>query len=236
MIRAIYQFLWFCRNINVVMYIHLNYFCRAVKREKQYHIYPYRGADIYIRANSKIILHGNLRLNECRDDGRFARSYISMYENSKIIIGGNVTLSHGSLIRVGENAILEFVGTSITNINLTIDCKQLIRIGNDTMVGSDVIIYDSDFHPTAYSNKEFVTHTSPVFIGDHVWIGTRAMIMKGSNIGMGSIIGANAYFTSQVHANTLVACTPSRVILKDVRWARDMTDEEIENAKMYVNG
>jgi len=126
MIHAIYQFLWFCRNINVVMYIHLNYFCKAVKRDKQYHIYPYRGANIYIRSKSEIILHGDLRFNEGRDDGRFGRSFISLYERSKIIIGANVTLSHGSLIRVNENAILEFVGTSIMNINLTIDCKQLI--------------------------------------------------------------------------------------------------------------
>ncbi len=232
---AIYYILWMGKNINIALYIYLNYFCKSVKREKNYHIFPYRGTSIHIKSNAEIILNGDLRFNARQDDGRFARSHLSMHENSKMIIRGFVILSHGSLIRVNQNAVLEFRGKVTSNINLTIVCEQLIRIGNDTMMGHDVIIYDSDYHPTEYSNEEFCTHTSPVYIGDHVWIGTRAMIMKGSNIGTGSIIGANAYFTGNLPANTLVSCIPSRTVLRDVKWARDMSSESVENARMYIN-
>ncbi len=233
--KAIYHILWMGKNINLVLYIYLNYFCRSVKREKKYHIFPYRGTRIHLRSNAEIILNGDLRFNAHQGDKRMVRSYLSMHKNSKMIIGGYVNLGQGSLIVVNENAVLDFMGKVTSNINLTIGCQQLIRIGNDTMMGTDVIIYDSDFHPTEYTNEEFCTHTSPVSIGEHVWIGTRAIIMKGSNIGMGSIIGANAYFTGTVSANTMVSCIPSRTILKEVKWARDMSSEAVENARMFIN-
>jgi acetyltransferase-like isoleucine patch superfamily enzyme len=233
--RAIYHILWMGKNINFALYIYLNYFCRSVKREKKYHIFPYRGTSIHISSSAELILNGDLRFNARQGDSRFARSSLSLHENSKMIIGGFVILGHGSIIGVNPNAVLEFMGKATSNINLKIVTQQLIRIGHDTMLGSDVIIYDSDFHPTEYSNVEFCTHTSPVCIGDHVWIGTRAMIMKGSSIGMGSIIGANAYITGNVPANTLVSCIPSRTVLKDVKWARDMSPESLENARIYIN-
>lgn len=233
---AIYHILWMCKNINLALYIYLNYFCRSVKREKKYHIFPYRGTRFQIRTNAEIILNGDLRFNAHQGDRRFERSYLSMHKNSKMIIGGFVNLGHGSIIVVNQNAVLEFMGKVTANINLTIGCQQLIRIGNDTMMGSDVIIYDSDFHPTEYSGEEFSIHTLPVYIGEHVWIGTRAMIMKGSNIGTGSIVGANAYFAGNVPANTMVSCVPSRTVLKDVKWARDMSSEAIETARVYVDG
>jgi acetyltransferase-like isoleucine patch superfamily enzyme len=232
---AIYHMIWMGKNINITLYLYLNYFCKSVKREKRYHIFPYKGSSIHIRSNAQIILNGDLLFNALNDDSPYARSYLSMFKNSKMIINGYVYLSHGSLIRVNPNAVLEFMGKVTSNINLTIDCKELIRIGNDTMMGSNVIIYDSDFHPIEYANEEFCIHTSPVYIGDHVWIGTRAMIMKGSNIGMGSIIGANAYFTGNVTANTLVSCIPSRTVLKEAKWARDMSSEAVESARMYVD-
>ncbi len=232
--RAIYHILWMGKNINLALYIYLNYFCKSVNREKKYHIFPYRRTRIRIRSNAEIILNGDLRINAHQGDKRFARSYLSMHKNSKLFIGGFVTLGQGSIIVVNENAVLEFMGKVTSNINLAIGCQQLIRIGNDTMIGSDVTIFDTDFHPTEYPNNEFCVHTSPVCIGEHVWIGTRAMIMKGSNIGTGSIIGANAYFAGNLPANTLVSCIPSRTVLKDVKWARDMSSESIENARIYV--
>lgn len=233
--REIYNSLWMVRYIKITSYIYLNYFCKSVKREKKYHIYPHRGTKIRIRSNAEIILNGDLHINAHEDDSRLARSHLSLYENSKLIVGGYVILRYGTLIRLAPDAILEFMGKVTPNINLTIDCRQLIRIGNDTMMGSDVIIYDSNFHPTQYPNRDFKTNTSPVYIGEHVWIGTRAMIMKGCNIGMGSIIGANAYITGNIPANSMVACNPSRIVMKDVKWARNMSPEAIEDARTYVN-
>ena len=79
--RAIYHILWMGKNINFVLYIYLNYFCRSVKREKKYHIFPYRGTRIHIRSNAEIILNGDMRFNAHQGDKRLARSYLSMHKN-----------------------------------------------------------------------------------------------------------------------------------------------------------
>lgn len=60
--------------------------------------------------------------------------------------------------------------------------------------------------------------TKSVYIGDHVWIGERAMILKGVNIGEGAIIAAGAIVTKDVLSHTLVAGVPAKIVKKDVNW------------------
>ena len=55
-------------------------------------------------------------------------------------------------------------------------------------------------------------------IGNHVWIGAKAMIMKGVNIGDGAIIAAGAVVTKDVPARCLVAGVPAKVIKTDIEW------------------
>lgn len=60
--------------------------------------------------------------------------------------------------------------------------------------------------------------TKPVCIGNHVWIGQRAMILKGVSIGDGAIIAAGAVVTRDVPAGCLAAGVPAKVIRKNVEW------------------
>jgi acetyltransferase-like isoleucine patch superfamily enzyme len=52
----------------------------------------------------------------------------------------------------------------------------------------------------------------PVVLGDDVWIGADATILKGVTIGDRAIVGAGAVVTSDVPADTVVAGNPARVI------------------------
>jgi acetyltransferase-like isoleucine patch superfamily enzyme len=59
---------------------------------------------------------------------------------------------------------------------------------------------------------------SPIRVQDHVWIGCRAVILKGVTVGEGAIIANNAVVTKDVPPRTMVAGNPARVIKKDVIW------------------
>ena len=76
-----------------------------------------------------------------------------------------------------------------------------------------MIIRDNDSHQILGSNG-----TQPITIGNHVWIGTRAMILKGVTIGDGSVIAAGSIVTHDVPPNSLVAGVPAVVKKQNIIW------------------
>jgi acetyltransferase-like isoleucine patch superfamily enzyme len=58
----------------------------------------------------------------------------------------------------------------------------------------------------------------PVRIGNHVWIGARAVVLKGVTVGDGAVIGAGAVVTQNVPPNTMVAGVPARAIRDEIEW------------------
>ncbi len=110
-----------------------------------------------------------------------------------------------SLIKIGKN-------TNINN-NLTIICNEKVEIGCDCLIGEEVKIYDSDFHGIHPENRRGNKgKIASVTIGNNVWIGSRAIILKGVQIGTGSIIGAASVVTSDVPENVIFAGSPARLV------------------------
>lgn len=88
-----------------------------------------------------------------------------------------------------------------------------MKIGNGVRISHRVTILSSDH---VYINKEIQIHkqglvSKETIIGDGVWIGCNACILKGVHIGNGSIIAAGAVVTKDVEPNTIVGAVPARV-------------------------
>ena len=81
------------------------------------------------------------------------------------------------------------------------------------MIASDVVITDSDWHGI-YDRTDYVAKTLPVNIAKNVWIGERSIILKGSEIGENSIIGAGSVVSGKVPANVVYAGNPAKEIRK----------------------
>jgi acetyltransferase-like isoleucine patch superfamily enzyme len=117
------------------------------------------------------------------------------------------TMQAGAVIEIGEN-----VGMSGTVVASAIR----IAIGRGTTLGADVLITDSDHHFLGSQAAALLggphTSASPIDIGAHVFVGTGAIILKGSRIGDGAIIGAGAVITGQVEEGAVVAGNPYRRI------------------------
>ena len=90
-----------------------------------------------------------------------------------------------------------------------------MTIGSDTTIADDVIIRDYDGH---YVNDGI--KTAPVSIGNHVWIGSKSMILKGVTIGEGSVVAAGAVVVRDVPPHTLVGGVPAKVIKENITWVR----------------
>lgn len=89
-----------------------------------------------------------------------------------------------------------------------------VVIGANTMLGANVIITDSDFHPIEPAARHSLegVRSCEVIIGRNVFIGANAIILKGVTIGENSVIGAGSVVTSSIPANTIAAGNPCRVL------------------------
>jgi acetyltransferase-like isoleucine patch superfamily enzyme len=91
-----------------------------------------------------------------------------------------------------------------------------IRIGTGTIIGSGAMIIDNDFHAFDDASQqwknEYSARARPILIGRHVFIGTRAIILKGVTIGDRAIVGAGAVVTRDVPARSIVAGNPASLV------------------------
>ncbi|MBD2857988.1 acyltransferase [Spongiibacter sp. KMU-158] len=106
-------------------------------------------------------------------------------------------------IEIGDNVLMS-PGTRIS-------ASDEIIIGNGVMMAHGVYITDSDWHGI-YDRTERSANKTPVHIGNNVWLGDRATVLKGVTIGENSIVAACAVVTRDVPANVVVAGNPAVVV------------------------
>jgi acetyltransferase-like isoleucine patch superfamily enzyme len=98
---------------------------------------------------------------------------------------------------------------SVINERCRLDNRGTLRIGSNVSISSEVCILTADHDP---QNENFAGRERAVEIGDYGFIGTRALILPGCNIGRGAIVGAGSVVTKNVEPFAIVAGNPARVI------------------------
>lgn len=116
-------------------------------------------------------------------------------------------------IRIGR-AVLMSPGTRIS-------ASDEIVLGDGVMMANGSYITDSDWH-TLYDRTQRAATATPVHIGDNVWLGDHATVLKGVSIGDNSVVAARAVVTRDVPANVIVAGNPARVV-RELDAEREMT-------------
>lgn len=98
------------------------------------------------------------------------------------------------------------------NFNLTLVDDTDIYIGDNVMLGPNVVIAVAG-HPIEPERRRKVAQFNiPVHIGNNVWIGAGAIVLPGITIGDNSVIGAGSVVTKDVPANVVAAGNPCRVL------------------------
>ncbi len=119
-------------------------------------------------------------------------------------------------ILVGEGATLT-IGEQSGMSNTIILCKKSITIGKHVLIGGGVVINDSNHHSldwrergTALDKTKAIS--SPIVIGDYVFIGARCIIQKGVTIGEKSIIAAGSVVIYDIPPCCVAGGNPAKVI------------------------
>ena len=106
------------------------------------------------------------------------------------------------MIRIGGK-------TYINNNCVLISEGPGIEIGRNCFIGPEVCIFDSDFHGLLERGKPL---KEAVKVGDNVFVGARAIILKGVRVGDNSTVAAGAVVAKEVPANAVVAGNPAKVV------------------------
>lgn len=112
----------------------------------------------------------------------------------------------------GKGAMLE-IGDDVGMSGCSVLAGSHVSIGNRVLIGSGALILDTDAHPPAPEerSKGEPAPSAPVVIEDDVFIGSRAIVLKGVHLGRGAVVGAGAVVTRDVPPRAVAAGNPARV-------------------------
>lgn len=141
--------------------------------------------------------------------------------------GGRCVIGPGSqfkgTIRVGLGcSVILGSGLTVTN-NCYISTAERtsVRVGDDCMFASNNEIRADDAHPIYdMATGKRLNPSRSIEIGDHVWLAAEAVLLSGSRVGDGSVVGFRSLLKSHVPPNSVAAGSPARVLREGVLWKR----------------
>jgi acetyltransferase-like isoleucine patch superfamily enzyme len=119
----------------------------------------------------------------------------TIHTEAKFYNAKNISIGRDSII--GEGAVL--------------DGRDKLTVGDHVDIASEVMIYNGEHD---VNDPTFKPIFAPVEIGDYVFIGPRAIILPGVNIGKGAVVGAGAVVTKDVEEFSIVGGVPAKEIKK----------------------
>jgi len=139
-------------------------------------------------------------------------------QSGDVIFKGKARLGKKSHFFIGSTGLLTFGNNFWLTSDGEINCTESVSFGDNCLVAWDVDILDTDFHKIVESGK-IINQNKKIQIGDHVWIGSRTTILKGTTIGPDVIIGScsllNKSYSDQF---SIYAGNPAKLVKTGVTW------------------
>lgn len=172
---------------------------------------------LLLRLN-KVNYGKNLRLTGWPFIFRFPKSEIIIGENCKINSNffSNLLGLYQRTILIARDGGRICIGDSVGISGTTIYSRSKVSIGNHSLIGANCKIMDNDMHSLDVEERNNDVFTNlvckDVIIGNNVFVGCNCIILKGTEIGDNSIVGAGSVVSGKFPENVVIAGNPARVI------------------------
>lgn len=179
-----------------------------------------QNAGVGKRAHIKCCENSQTQIENCVRIG--GNSVVASIDNSLLHLDEYVRIGRCATIGCSKNGKIVVGKQTTSNDFLYMGAESsLIQIGEDNMfsyyakvnVGIHKII-------DQISGKE-ITNYSSIKTGKHVWVGMGVTLLPGCEVGMGSIIGANAVVNSHIPDNVTCAGNIAKVLRENIQWERE---------------
>jgi acetyltransferase-like isoleucine patch superfamily enzyme len=133
----------------------------------------------------------------------YARMVVGAYTH----FGAHARLrAHEGTLRIGSKSVI--------GIRNTVNCWLDVEIGRACLFGDDVYVCDFDHRTDRLELpiKDQGIVKSPVRIGDDVWLGTKVVVTRGTDLGSHCVVGAGSVARGGYPPASVIAGTPGRVV------------------------
>ncbi len=124
-------------------------------------------------------------------------------------MGQNVNIEKGAVLAAGCS-----IGDN-SGVGVRCELNGTVTIGKNVLMGPEVVIYTRNHQFSDYKtpiNQQEYRKEEPVTVGDDVWIGRRVIILPGTTIKEGAVIGAGAVIAKNIPPYAIVVGNPARII------------------------
>lgn len=179
-------------------------------------------------ARTRARLHRSDRVLIEQDVLVFGRPIVAAVPGSRIVLRRGVRLvstsrrtplgvNHPVVLRTLRPGATITVGAGTGLSGATVCAAAEVTIGAGCLLGANVTVVDTDFHPVHSADRATAPLPEPqpgerVVIGDNVFLGTGCIVLKGVTVGADCVIGAGAVVTTDCEPGTIVAGNPARVV------------------------
>jgi acetyltransferase-like isoleucine patch superfamily enzyme len=138
---------------------------------------------------------------------------IQVARGAHIELGRWAWVGHGSKLRCHEGQI-SIGAKSVMGQECTISAYRHVSIGRECVIADRVMLIDFDHGMVEVERPIRLQgiYKRDVRVGNNVWIGYGACVLRGVTVGDNAVIGTSAVVTKDVPANAVVAGVPARII------------------------
>lgn len=175
--------------------------------------------------NSKIIFKGKNNIFFCEPGVTLKNSSLYFNGDNSIVFLGTSIFEYKLKSYIHNNSVLFIDRSNYINkeIEITLSEEKHCVIGRDGIYSYGIIINNSDQHIIYdVDSKQRINHGQSIFLGDHVWCGHDVIILKGTQVDSGSIIGCGSVLSKKkITSNSMWAGNPAKKIRNNKFWNGD---------------
>lgn len=147
------------------------------------------------------------------------RTVLAISKGGTLVFEGTAHIGRGTKIHVANHATLTLGDNFAVSASSQFNCYKRISFGRDIQFSWDCLVMDSDTHEILDETGQRCNANRDIVFGDHVWIGCRTTILKGTTIPNHCVIGAQSLLSgTKFSPNTIIAGSPAKSIRKIGNW------------------
>lgn len=180
-------------------------------------LYLFKGSKLIIHKNADFKIGGKVNLafplTSKFYEGCKYETLLNLKRGSSAFLGENLIIGPECRIVVEEHGDFSVGKNTYLSAEDKIMCYKSIKIGDNCSISWNVLIMDSDGKSLCNKNP-----IGTIEIGDKVWIGANAVILKDTIIEEGCVVAANSVVKGKFKKNSLIAGNPARVVKENISW------------------